>query len=132
MLESLKIFSQNVHKNRSWTQHLLETLHDSYHVVLIQEPPYSFVKTVPSGTSKEGEDVFDTVHHPKWSKIYKNSNVSAYVSLEMLKKNNLFLAPAIDENILHFSLVRTDNGETTHIINCYNDPDKDTLSNLTK
>src|ERR1700760_3314910 len=130
MLEDLKIYSQNVHKNHAWTQHLLDSLKDEYHVILIQEPPFLHIKNIPSGLNKDGEPECDTTHHPSWTKIYKKSNVSAYISLSALKTTNLFLAPPIDDNIIHFSLVRSDTQERTNIINCYNDPEKDTLTNL--
>jgi endonuclease/exonuclease/phosphatase family metal-dependent hydrolase len=125
-----KIYSQNVHKNRKWTQHLLETLVDKVDIIMLQEPPRYHVKDIPSGKSKEGEPEHDTSHHSAWSKIFFHTNVSVYLSEKTLKTHSLFLFPSIDQNIIAFTLQQINSGERFNFINCYNDLAQPTLQRL--
>ena len=124
------IYIQNVHKNRQWTQQLLETLVDTTDLILLQEPPRYFVKQIPSGTDPLGTPEHDTCHHAKWSKIFFHSNVSVYVNERVLATHNLFLHPTIDENIIAFSLEEQASSRCLHFVNCYNDLAKPTFERL--
>jgi hypothetical protein len=125
-----KIHSQNVHKNKAWTLHLLETLKNDTNIVMIQEPPRYQVKRIPSGADPLGTIELDTAHHPGWSKIYFHTNVSVYVNLNVLKTHNFFLFPTFDNNVIAFTLQQIDNNERYHFINVYNDEDQPTLKRL--
>jgi hypothetical protein len=125
-----KIYSQNVHKNTKWTQHLLETLKDTVDIIMIQEPPRYHVKNIPSGDNKEGTPEHDTCHHAAWSKIYFHTNVSVYINQSVLKTHNLFLLPPFDNNIIAFTLQLSGSNDRHHFINCYNDNDQPTLERL--
>ena len=125
-----KVYSQNVHKNRQWTQQLLTTLYDEYDLILIQEPPYYHVKNIPSGDNSEGVPEHDTCHDPKWSKVFFNTNVSVYVNEKVLRTHSLFLFPSFDPNIIALTLHNIEKEDDIHFINCYNDTSKDTLRNL--
>jgi hypothetical protein len=116
-----RIYSQNVHKNKAWTSHLLETLKTDTDIIMIQEPPGYLVKCIPSGMEPLGAAEHDTVHHPSWSKIYFHTNVAVYVNLNILKTHNLFLFPCFDNNIIAFSLQLATIEERHHFINVYND-----------
>ena len=125
-----KVYSQNVHKNKLWTDHLLETLKDDTDIIMIQEPPHRHIKDIPSGKSKEGEPEHDTSHHSQWAKIYFNTNVSVYINNKLLRTHTLFIFPSFDPNIIAFTLQSQDTLERFNFINCYNDPSKSTIQAL--
>src|ERR1700759_3329849 len=125
-----KVYSQNVHKNKLWTDHLLETLKDDTDIIMIQEPPHRHIKDIPSGKSKEGEPEHDTSHHSQWAKIYFNTNVSVYINNKLLRTHTLFIFPSFDPNIIAFTLQSQDSLERFNFINCYNDPSKGTIQAL--
>jgi len=65
ILKSLKILSQNVHKNLLIVHSLLE-MQNHYDIILIQEPPWSEIRKVPSSSNSEGDPLIGTTHHPNW------------------------------------------------------------------
>ena len=62
---NLKIFSQNVHKNALVVNTILET-HFHFDIILIQEPPWSIIHSIPSSTSSEGDILVEAPYHPNW------------------------------------------------------------------
>ena len=60
---NLKIFSQNICKNTLVVNTILET-HFYFNIILIQEPPWSIICSIPSSTSSEGDVLVGTPHHP--------------------------------------------------------------------
>ena len=62
---NLKIFSQNVCKNTLIVNTILKT-YSHLDIILIQEPPWSIVHSIPSLTSSEGEVLVRALHHPNW------------------------------------------------------------------
>jgi hypothetical protein len=125
-----RIHSQNVHKNKAWTLHLLETLKTDTDIIMIQEPPRYQVKRIPSGTGPLGTIEYDTAHHPSWSKIFFHTNVSVYVNINVLKTHNFFLFPTFNNNIIAFTLQLETSGQSHHFVNVYNDPNQQTLKRL--
>ena len=125
-----KIYSQNVHKNKKWTEQLLETLKDNTDIVMIQEPPRYLVKHIPSGSDPLGTKEHDTCHHPRWTKVYFHTNVAVYINLDVLKTHNFFLFPRFDNNIIAFTLQLIASQERFNFVNCYNDEDQPTLRRL--
>jgi len=65
ILKSLKILSQNVHKNAFIIHSLLET-QNCYDIILIQKPSWSEIQKVPSSSNSEGDPFISTNHHPNW------------------------------------------------------------------
>ena len=109
-----KIYSQNVHKNQQWTQQLLTTLYNDYDLILIQEPPYFFVKNLPSGDNSDGVPEHDTCHDPKWSKIFLNTNISVYVNEKLLRTHTLFLFPPFNPNVIALTLHSVEKDKDSH------------------
>ena len=65
IIKNLKILSQNVCKNSLIINTILETqVH--FDIILIQEPPWSEIRKIPSTLSCIGEFLMDTCHHPNW------------------------------------------------------------------
>jgi len=65
--ETLKIFSQNVRKNKTLTNIILKNNKDIMDIILIQEPPKSFIRHILSHTNPLGDPIYSTPNHPKWS-----------------------------------------------------------------
>jgi len=65
IVKNLKILSQNVCKNSLIINTLLET-QIQFDIILIQEPPWSEIRKVPSSSNSEGEALMGTSHYPNW------------------------------------------------------------------
>jgi len=65
--QSLKIFSQNIRKNKTLTDIILENNKNSTDIVFIQEPPRSLIRRVPSHTNPKGNPTFGMPNHPEWT-----------------------------------------------------------------
>jgi hypothetical protein len=48
----IQIFCQNVNHNYVYTDTLLASLYDEYDLLLLQEPPWVFVRSAPSSPSR--------------------------------------------------------------------------------
>ena len=69
---NLKIFLQNVRKNKTLTDIILETRKNILDIILIQEPPQSLLRHIPSYTNPEGNPVYGMPKHPDWSLFILN------------------------------------------------------------
>ena len=65
IVENLKVFSQNVHKNSLLVNTLLKTL-TNFNIILIQEPLWSEICKIPSYSNCEGDLLMGSNHHPNW------------------------------------------------------------------
>ena len=65
IVENLKVFSQNVHKNSLLVNTLLKTL-TNFNIILIQEPLWSEIRKIPSYSNCEGDLLMGSNHHPNW------------------------------------------------------------------
>ena len=65
IVKNLKVFLQNVQKNRLLTDTILET--DKYlDILFIQKLSWSFIYTILSSSSKERDRIVDTPNYPNW------------------------------------------------------------------
>lgn len=64
-LKSIKLYSQNIWKNRILTDIILETNTD-FNIIFIQELPWSTIYAILSLSSKEEDRVVDASNHPNW------------------------------------------------------------------
>ena len=65
IVKNLKIFSQNIRKNSLIINTLLDTL-NQFDIILIQEPPWSEIRKIPSTMNSNGKPLIGTSHHPNW------------------------------------------------------------------
>jgi len=63
ILKSLWLISQNVQKNRTLTDIILENQKD-FDILFIQKLPWLFIHTISSSSSKKENKVVDTLNHP--------------------------------------------------------------------
>ena len=57
IIKSIKLFLQNVYKNRVLTDMILETNRD-FNIIFIQEPPWSTIHAISSLSNKEEDKLF--------------------------------------------------------------------------
>jgi len=89
IFDNLKIFSQNVRKNAFIVNTILET-YSHFDIILLQEPPWSIIHTIPSSTCCKGEALVGSSNHPNWlsfARLPVNQSdyprVMAYVNIHL-------------------------------------------------
>ena len=135
ILKKLKVFSQNIHKNSLIVNTILET-HTHFDIILIQEPPWSETRKIPSSSNCEGEPLIGTCHHPNWivfARYTSNTNdyprVLTYVNIRIHSLRFLFRKDIFDHrdiNIISFS----NNNIYYYILNIYSDSSHSALKYL--
>ena len=91
ILKSLKIFSQNIHKNRLLTDTILEN-NKNFNISLTQEPLQLIVCSIPSFMSEEEENIIGAPNYPLWimfAKPLHSDNkylrVFTYIKIRLIK-----------------------------------------------
>ena len=135
IIQKLRIFSQNVRKNSIITSSILES-YTQFDIILIQEPPWSEIRKIPSADNCEGEPLIGSCHHPNWiafSRTPKDNNdfprVISYVNICLSSLRFLFRKDIFDHrniNIISFS----NNGRCHYILNIYSDSSHTALKYL--
>jgi len=130
---NLKIFSQNVRKNKTLIDIILETQKNNADIILIQEPPWALLRRTPSHINPEGDPYYGTPNHPEWSLFIQNDGstenyprVATYVNRRISKMRFSLRKDLInhrDINIIDFH-----NGQNNNfIINVYSDSNQTAL-----
>ena len=126
IVENIKIFLQNIHKNSLLINTLLETL-THFNIILIQEPPWSEIHKIPSSSNCKGEPLIGTSHHPNWTTFARTPlndkdvpRVITYVNIHLsalcfLLHKDIFSHR--DVSLISFS----NNNICYYIINIYSD-----------
>jgi len=65
--DNLKIFSQNIRKNKVLTDIILETQKNSADIIFIQELPRSLIRCIPSHSNLMGDPLYGTPNHLEWT-----------------------------------------------------------------
>ena len=63
IIKNIKIFSQNIYKNKLLTDTILE-VHRDFDIIFIQELPWSFIHSIPSLTNKKGKQLVGVPNYP--------------------------------------------------------------------
>ena len=86
---NLKIFSQNICKNVLIVNTISKT-HFYFDIILIQEPPWSIICSIPSSTCSEEEVLVGTLYHPNWLSFTRppvdqldSSRTMAYINIHL-------------------------------------------------
>ena len=135
IVQNLKIFSQNVHKNSLVTNTILET-HSHFDIILIQEPPWSKIRKIPSSSNCNGEPLIDTCYHPNWiafARYLSNNNdfprVISYVNICLNSLRFLLCKDIFDHHDI--SIISFTNNNICHyILNIYSDSSHSALKYL--
>ena len=90
--KTLKIFSQNVRKNKTLMNTILENSKNSMDIILVQEPPKSLIHCVLSHTDPTGDPIYSIPNHPNWTLFIKQdpaqenyARVTTYVNKKLQK-----------------------------------------------
>jgi len=133
----LKIFLQNVRKNKTLMKLILETQKNISDIILIQEPPRSLIRRIPSHTNSEGDPLHSTPNHPDWTLFIHNDGntkknyprVVTYINKRISKMRFSLRRDLInhhDINVIDFH-----NGQDVNfIINVYSDNNQTALQVL--
>jgi len=88
-LKSIKLYSQNIWKNRILTDMILET-NTNFDIIFIQEPPWSTICTILSLSSEEEDRVVGASNYLNWitfSRALSNENdyprVISYINIHL-------------------------------------------------
>ena len=76
ILKNLKVFLQNVQKNKILTDTVLE-INKNFDIILIQKPPQLIICSIPSSTSKESKVIVEAPNYSNWvtfSRLPSNDN----------------------------------------------------------
>jgi len=134
--EILKIFSQNIRKNKTLMNIILENNKNTMDVILVQELPKSLIRCVPSHTDPLGDPIYGTPNHPDWTLFIRQDpaqenymRVATYINKKLLKIR-FTLRPDIinhrDINVLAFHSGQHIN----YIINVYSNNNQNALQFL--
>ena len=126
IVQNLKIFSQNVRKNSLVLNTILKTLFH-FNIILIQEPPWSKIRKIPSSLNHDGDPLIGTCHHPNWisfARLPSNGNdsprVISYVNIRLKPFRFLFRKDLFDYQDIN--LISFISNDTWHyILNIYSD-----------
>ena len=134
--ETLKIFSQNVRKNKTLMNVILENNKNTMDVILVQEPSKSLICRVPSHTNSLGEPIYGTPNYPDWTLFIRQdpiqenyARVATYVN-KKLQKMRFTLRPDIIDHC-NINILAFHSGQHINfVINVYSDNNQNALQFL--
>jgi len=96
ILKFLKIFSQNVHKNRLLTDTIWENSKD-FNILFIQKPHWLIICSILSSISEEREKIIRAPNYPLWiiftRSLYTENDyprVFTYINIKLIRLCFLF------------------------------------------
>jgi len=139
IVKNLKVFSQNIRKNSVIINTILET-QNQFDIILIQEPPWSEIRKIPSSLNCDGEPFTGTCHHSNWIAFARSPSnsqdfprVITYINIRLFSLCFLLCKDIFnyrDINLISFS----NNNTCYYILNVYSDSShsalKDTEVNI--
>jgi len=133
---NLKIFSQNVRKNKTLTDIILEMQKNVSDIILIQKPPWSLLRHIPSHTDPEGDPYYGTPNHLDWSLFIQNDScienyprVATYINKRFSRMRFSLRKDLI--NHCNINIIDFHNGQDINfIINVYSDSNQMALQVL--
>jgi len=136
--KTLKIFSQNVRKNKTLMNTILENSKNSIDIILVQEPPKSLIHHILSHTDPTGDPIYGTPNHSDWTLFIRQNpaqenyaRVTTYVNKRLQKMRFTLRLDIInhrDVNILAFHSGQHIN----YVINVYSDDNQSALHFLNR
>jgi len=131
--ETLKIFSQNVRKNKTLMNIILENNKNTIDVILVQEPPKSLIHHVLSHTDPLGDPIYSIPNHLDWTLFIRQElaqknyvRVAIYVNKKLMKMR-FTLRP----NIINYQGINVlafySGQHINYIINIYSDDNQNAL-----
>ena len=132
--KTIRIFSQNVHRNKILTETILEERKLEYNVIFIQESPWYHIWQVPSHLSLDGEAVIEALHNLVWTLFVQTIAINDDQPRTLTYVNNRLstlrftlqtdILDNYDINLTSFS----NRGITFFLLNMYSDNHQNTLT----
>jgi len=133
---NLKIFSQNVRKNKVLTDIILETQKNSADVIFTQEPPRSLIRRIPSHSNPMGDPLYGTPNHPEWTLFIRQdttqenyARVATYVNKRLARMRFALRLDIINHRDINVLALHNDR-DINYIINIYSDSNQTALRAL--
>ena len=133
---NLVVFSQNVRKNKTLTDTILETQKTTADIIFVQEPLCFLVKCILSHTNPDKDPLYSTSNHPDWTLFILNvpglenpPRVMTYINKRLAKLRFSLRLDLI--NHCNINIVAFHNHQDTNlIINVYSDSNQTALQVL--
>ena len=135
ILENIKIYSQNIHKNNFIIYTILK-MHSLFNIIFIQKLSWTYIHSILSLSNYKGEELVGVPNHPNWitfsripTQVYDSPRVIIYINIHILflhfsLQNNLFSHRNI--SCVYFF----NHGLIYYLINVYSDLSQLTLKYL--
>ena len=131
--ETLKIFSQNVRKNKTLINTILENSKNNMDIILVQELPKSLIRHVLSHTDPTGDPIYGTPNHPDWTLFIRQDPaqenyawVATYVNKKLQKMRFTLRLDII--NYRNVNVLAFHSGQhINYVINIYSDDNQSIL-----
>jgi hypothetical protein len=124
---TFKFVFQNVHKSRTHTHALLDSLQSGIDILFVQEASFKIVRKTVSTTCESSDDVVGPVIHHAWRCIDKHQSfpttqVSIYINKRITHTHETFMDPfrIPDPNTLVVDITQLADSSTTSFICIYN------------
>jgi len=122
---NLKIFSQNVRKNKVLTDIILKTQKNSADIIFIQEPPRYLIWHISSYSNLMRDLLYGTPNHPEWTLfICQNTTqenyarVATYVNKHLARMRFALQLDIINHHNINVLAFHNDR-DTNYMINIY-------------
>ena len=134
--EALHIYSQNVRKNKTLTDIILETNKNNIDILFIQKPPRYITKHVPSPQNIEGTPVYGHPSHPEWT-LYAQQPTQqddiprtiTYINKRISSFLTLLRTDLIDHRDINLISLQI-NHKCSYAINVYSDDQQTAIKHL--
>jgi len=134
--DNLKIFLQNIRKNKVLTDIILETQKNSADIIFIQEPPRSLIQRIPSYSNPMGDPLYGTPNHPEWTLFIcqdttqeNYARVTTYVNKCLARMRFTLPLDIINHQDINVLVFHSD-WDTNYMINIYSDSNQTALQVL--
>jgi len=135
-IKSLRIFLQNVQRNKLLMKLILKSNKNKFDIILIQEISWFIIQQIPSTISEERKNIIEASYYLFWMLSTRNLNIEndyprviTYVNIKLTKlcfslcKN---ISSYWDINLIFFSSYST----VCFLLNIYSDHQQNTLKYL--
>ena len=133
---NIKIFSQNIRKNKVLTDIILETQKNSANIIFIQESPRFLVWHIPSHSNPMRDPLYGTPNHPEWTLFIcqdptqeNYTRVATYVNKHLVRMRFALRLNIINHHNINVLAFHND-WDTNYIINIYSDSNQTALQVL--
>jgi len=134
--ETLHIYSQNIRKNKTLTDTILETNKNNTDILFIQEPPQYITKYIPSPQNVKGTPIYGHPSHLEWTLYARQPtqqddipHVISYINKRISSLLALLSTDLIDHRDINLISLQI-NHRCSYAINVYSDNHQSAIRHL--